>query len=354
MTNSKFSTWTFVILLLISLILVIHLLFSFITPIVLAVVLVSLFGPMHQRVLRMVNQHEYLAALLSTMVIVILVIAPIAMFLVVLLQQSLALLRNMQALSFDGITAWIEPLKSSIEWVKDYLSRFGLVLSAEKMMSLASSISQMIGGFIYDLVGNIAGNLIQLALYAFLTVALVLVFFMTGHSTKNFIMDLVPIPQKEKERLVKRFQELSSAVFLGNGIISVIEGTLGGCIFYIFGISGALIWGVAMTITSFMPVVGATIVVFPATVYLFLAQGTLDALLFLVLNSIHLIALETIVKPKLIGTKSQMHAVLVFLSVMAGLKIYGALGLFYGPLLVTIFLSLAEIYKEHYRDSLLK
>jgi predicted PurR-regulated permease PerM len=67
-----------------------------------------------------------------------------------------------------------------------------------------------------------------------------------------------------------------------------------------------------------------------------------------------MIILEAYAKPRLIGTKSQMHGLLVFLSIIAGVQVYGVFGLFYGPLLVTIFLSLSEIYKDHYREELLK
>lgn len=346
---------TFVTLLLISLILVIHLLFSFITPIILATVIVSLFSPMHQRIMRMVNQREYLAAAISALIVVMLVITPVILFLVALLQQAITLIRSLQNIATTGgLFEWMGPVKASLEWFRRLTNSIGYELSPERILQLAASLSESTGSMIYGLIGNIATNLLELMFMAFLVVALVFVFFISGRDAKGFIMDLVPIPHNEKQRLVVRFQDLSKAVFIGNGLISAMEGLLGGLLFFLFGISGALIWGVAIAITAFLPVVGATIVVVPASIYLFFVQNTLSAVMFLILNSIYLVVLEAFIKPKLIGTKSQMHAALVFLSVLAGLKIYGWLGLFYGPLLVTIFLSLAEIYKEHYRNSLLK
>jgi predicted PurR-regulated permease PerM len=202
--------------------------------------------------------------------------------------------------------------------------------------------------------GLIASNLLSLVFNFLLTIPLVFVFFISGRAAKNFIMELIPIPDEEKERLIKRFKELSSAIFIGNGLISISEGILGGLSFLACGLKGALIGGVLISITAFLPLIGAYVVILPVTIFLLLNNNPLAAVLFLLFNTIQVFILDMLVKPRLIGTKSQMHAALVFMSILAGVQIYGVIGLFYGPLLVTIFLTLAEIYKEHYREGLLK
>lgn len=355
MTTSRFSTLTFVLCLLLSLILVVHLLFSFVTPVVMALVIVSLFRPIHLKLLKAFKQREYLAAAVSTILVFLGVMIPLTAFALVLTQQGLVLFQATQRLTTStDISVWLTSLRGYLESLNGYLADFGIRVSTERILKFATSFSQAIGGWIYDSIGLIATNLLLLGLNFIITVALVFVFFISGRAAKQFVMDLVPLPDDEKERLAKRFHELASAVFVGNGLICALEGFLGGLSFFAFQMSGALIWGVVMAITSFLPVVGASVVVIPATVYLFLIDKSLLAILFLVFNSLQLIILETVVKPKLIGTKSQMHAVLVFLSVLAGIQVYGAFGLFYGPLLVTTFLALAEIYKEHYREGLLR
>lgn len=355
MIISRFSTWTFVICLLLSLVLVVHLLFGFITPVVMAIVIVSIFNPIYLRLLKFFGHRDYLAAAISTLLVFLGVMIPLSAFLIALVQQGLALFQTTQFLtSSANIASWVTSLKSYLEMLADYLSSFGINISADHILKLATSFSQALSTRIYESIGLIATNILSLSLNFVLTVALVFVFFVSGKAVKHFVVDLIPLPDDEKERLVKRFRELSMAVFVGNGLISLLEGVLGGLSFLVFGISGALIWGVVMVITAFLPVVGAAIVVIPAAIYLFLMGQTWQAIVFLCFNTVQLVVLETFVKPRVIGTKSQMHAALVFMSILAGIQIYGIFGLFYGPLLVTLFLALAEIYKEHYRDRLLK
>ncbi|HXW53256.1 MAG TPA: AI-2E family transporter [Myxococcota bacterium] len=355
MTTSRFSTLTFVLCLLLSFVLVVHLLFGFLNPVVMAIVIVSFFSPIYQRLLRFCRQRDYLAASLATILVFLGVMIPLTAFVVVLAQQGLTLFQATQRLtSTTDISNWMTSLRNYLEAFNARISELHLSIAPERILNFTALLSQDIGKWVYDRVGLIAANLLSLAFNFFLTVALVFVFFVSGRNAKQFLMDLVPLPDHEKERLVKRFSELASAVFIGNGLISVLEGILGGLSFLAVQIPGALIFGVAMTITSFLPVVGASIVVLPATIYLFLVGETWAATAFLIFNSLQLAILETVVKPRLIGTKSQMHAVLVFMSVLAGIQIYGVFGLFYGPLVVTIFLALAEIYKEHYQNRLLK
>ena len=319
-----------------------------------AMVIVSVFSPIYQPLLRLCKQREYLAASIATLVVFLGVMIPLTAFVLVLAQQGLMLFQATQRLtSSTDITNWMTSLRGYLESLNAYLADLKISIQPDSVLHFTASFSQDLGKWIYERVGLIAANLLSLVFSFFLTVALVFVFFVSGDDIKHFLMDMVPLPAREKERLVKRFRELASAVFIGNGLISALEGILGGLSFLAVQIPGALIFGVAMTITSFLPVVGATIVVIPATIYLFLIGKTWSAIMFLIFNSLQLVVLETVVKPRIIGTKGQMHAVLVFMSVLAGIQIYGILGIFYGPLVVTTFLVLSEIYKEHYRNKLL-
>jgi predicted PurR-regulated permease PerM len=318
-----------------------------------ATVIVSIFRPVHSKMLKAFNGRDYVAASVSTTVVFLGVLIPLTGFSILLAQQALVLFRFTERVTSNtDLSYWMSSLKKYLEILNSYLSHFRLSISSDRVIKGAASFTQAVGTWVYENISVIAANFLTLTVNFFLTVALVFVFFVSGGAAKRFVMELVPLPIEEKERVVKRFRELALAVFVGNGLISVLEGLLGGLSFFAFGIYGALIWGVVMAIASFLPMIGAFIVVIPAAIYLFLIDQTWQAIAFLAFNTIQLTLLETIVKPRLIGTKSQMHAALVFMSILAGVQIYGVFGLFYGPLLVTIFLAFSEIYKEHYRDRL--
>lgn len=355
MTTSRFTTWTFIIFFLLSLILVIHLLFDYITPVVIAIAIVSVFNPLYQKLLRSLKNRDYLAASIATTLVLLGVLIPLSIFIVLLFQQALSLfVATQQFASPSDIADWITALRNYLDSFNNFLAKFNLQISSERIVKLTKSLFEAIGAWFYQALGLVAKNILSLSFNFILTIALVFVFFISGKSAKKFVMDLVPLPNEDKQKLIKRFNELVKAIFIGNGLISVLEGVLGGLSFLIFDIPGALIWGVVMAVTAFLPVVGASIVVIPAAIYLFIMDKTWQGVVFLVFNTIQITILDTFIKPRVIGTQSQMHAVLIFMAIIAGVQIYGMFGLFYGPLLITIFLALSEMYKEHYRNELLK
>lgn len=115
MTTSKFIIWTFVIFLLLSLGLVVHLLFGFITPVLMAIVIVSIFSPIHTRLIRFCKGREYLAASISTSLVFLCVMVPISLFIFALLQQALAIYQATQKLTdAGGIALWLASLKDHL------------------------------------------------------------------------------------------------------------------------------------------------------------------------------------------------------------------------------------------------
>lgn len=355
MKLSKFTTWTFVILFIGSLILVIHLLFGFITPMVMALVVVSLFSPVHQRIEKILKKRPYLAAFFSTLLVFLLVLVPLALFIISLSKQALNIYQITSSFSNSSeFEDSIKTIKSTLSFWQDLMSDFGIKLAPEKGLERVIELVNSFGKRLYESLTLLLSNLLSIGLNFGLMILLVFVFFLSGSSIKQFSMELIPLPDHEKEVLIKRFTELSIAIFLGNGFISMLEGLIGGFLFWCFDVPGALIFGLAITIAAFLPLIGSAIIIIPASAYIYLQGHFFNSMVFLAINIFQLTFLDAYIKPKLIGNKSHMHAVLVFLSIIAGVQVYGIFGLFYGPLLVTMFLTLAQIYNEHYRNLLLK
>jgi predicted PurR-regulated permease PerM len=142
---------------------------------------------------------------------------------------------------------------------------------------------------------------------------------------------------------------MAGAILIGNGLGGLIQGTLGGLVFAFFGFKSPFFWGVIMALLAFLPIVGIGAVFLPAAAYLFL-QGRLGAGIFFVVFYVILSGgIEYFFKPKLVGQRVQMHTLLVFLAIIGGLKLFGILGIIYGPLVVTGFLTLADIYESSYQ-----
>ena len=104
-----------------------------------------------------------------------------------------------------------------------------------------------------------------------------------------------------------------------------------------------------MALLAFLPIVGIGVVFLPTALFLFLKGRIAASVFFVVLYAVLSFGVEYILKPKIVGNRVQMHTLLVFLSIIGGMKLFGILGIIYGPLVVTCFLTLVDIYHENYQ-----
>jgi predicted PurR-regulated permease PerM len=237
--------------------------------------------------------------------------------------------------------------------VRDLAARLGVDLSLATLGEHIATLGSSVGLLLYEQIGGAAQNVFALVLHFAMMLILLFAFFSEGPRLKAYLLDLSPLPDDEEETLAARFGAISRAVFLGNGLASVLQGAIGGLSFYVFGLGSGILWGSMIAFFAFLPMVGGSIILVPAAVYLFLTGHTGLAVGFVIFNGVQVGILEYVVKPRFISGPIQLNGILVFFSVVAGISVFGLLGLFYGPLIITMFLTLAEIYRAHYRSSLL-
>jgi predicted PurR-regulated permease PerM len=175
--------------------------------------------------------------------------------------------------------------------------------------------------------------------------------FRDGERLKNYISELLPFPMGQQELVVNKFREMGRAVIFGNALSGIIQGILGGFGFFIFGLGSPILWGTVIGFMAFLPIIGASVVFIPTTVILLIQGKSSIALGYLIYNVLYSSIMEYVIKPRLIGKGMQMNPILVFIGILGGIKLFGILGIIYGPLIVTIFLTLAEIYRLEYKET---
>jgi len=116
------------------------------------------------------------------------------------------------------------------------------------------------------------------------------------------------------------------------------------------GLPSPVLWGILMAIAAFLPLVGVAAVVVPATVYLWIDGRPLAAVLFLVFCMGQSFFFEYGLKPRLMGSSMRMNSLLVFVSLLGGIMGFGVPGIIYGPLIMTLFLTLVQLYQTRYQQ----
>jgi predicted PurR-regulated permease PerM len=343
----------FLVLFLLSIASMLLLFRAFLTDLILAILLVALAYPRYQRVLAWTGGRAWLASALMTGLIVVAIGIP-ASFLIISLSREAAMAYDLtrDSLSVDGVRALLFGESWVADEIRRWSERLGVQLTAERIRAWIAGAAGGIATFAYTHINSFLANVLSTALHFLITMLAVFYLFMDGLRLKQWAYRLSPLPLAQEELIAQKFNAVGRAILFGNGIASVLQGVLAGFAMWLVGLPSAVLWGTIMSLLAFLPLVGISLVVVPATLYLLLAGHVAAALFFFVFCSVEAVVLDNLVKTRLIGSHIKMHDLLIFMSIVGGLAVFGILGVLYGPLLVTLFLTLCELFEADYKHRL--
>ena len=162
---------------------------------------------------------------------------------------------------------------------------------------------------------------------------------------------LAPLRTHQEDILIDSMQRVARAVLFGSVLIAVLQGLTGALGLYIVGIP-PLFWGTMMGLAAFIPVIGTGLVWIPATAYMFFFGNQNWALFLLLWNVLVVTNIDTILRPLLMKRAAQVSPFYIFLSILGGIHAFGALGIFYGPLILSFLMVMLQIYGEEYKEVL--
>jgi len=339
--------WFFLALFLISCLLLGWLLWPFFSVIVLAIVITGVFNPVYRMLSRKLN--PTLSSLITCVIIFFVLFIPVSIFVGILANEAYDLyLTAKGAVLSNPIKELLENSKI-VDKINEILMNFGVNITGDELNKGVAEFGRAVGLFLYQQATSMTANIVNFVANFFFMLLIVFYLLIDNQRLVSFIVGLSPLPDDQDEKLIQKFKDMGGAILLGNGLGGLIQGTLGGIVFASFGFRSPFLWGLIMAVLAFLPIVGVGAVFLPAALYLIL-QGRLAAGIFFVVFYVLLSGgIEYLFKPKLVGKRVQMHTLLVFLSIIGGLKLFGILGIIYGPLVVTAFLTLTDIYESSYR-----
>lgn len=336
----------FLLVLLISVFFLGRVLYPFWSILVLSFLLSSLFRPVYLFINRRIPNAP--SSILTCLLITALVFVPLVFFIGALSNEALGVYQwGRDSRIWLKLQVFIQE-SSLVAQVLQYLREVGFNLEPSEISDTLSYAVKMGGLMLYNQASAWAANIAE---FFFLFIMMILViFFLLIDLPKllDFVIRLSPLPDDEDRLLIRKFEEIATAVLKGNGICGLIQGVIGGAVFSIMGISSPILWGCIMAVLAFLPIFGIGLVMVPAA-FLLAVNDKMTAAIFLFCFYLFLsFSVEYLIKPKMVGNSVQMHTLLVFLSIIGGLSVYGVLGIIYGPLIVTAFLTLSEIYLKKY------
>lgn len=212
-------------------------------------------------------------------------------------------------------------------------------------------ISRITGGA-FDIVSGIISNIASFFLSLFLIIFMLFFFLRDGAKIRSLAMELSPLSAVYDKALVEKLENAIGGVVKGSFLIALIQGTVATLGFLIFGVPQPILWGSFTVLAALVPTVGTSLAIIPAVVFLFITGHTGSAIGLIIWGGVAVGMIDNIIGPKIVGARVKLHELLVLLSVLGGIKLFGFLGFLFGPIIMSIFVALVDIYRTDLKNNM--
>jgi len=319
-----------------------YLLKPFVMVFLWAGILAFFLHPLYQKLNHLLRNKKTLASLLTLFLFIIFILTPSAILFLVLYSEVQAIIQKFDASLLDKAFSIFSNLQQKLifSYFYPYLEPYLNNLKAQ----LPQHISNLVQYLLQSL-GNIFLATFNTLLKIIFTLFALYYFLCDGEKILSIFKELIPAEEVAKERLLSRVSEILKAVLYGNILTAIIQGVLALAIYSALGIPQGVFFAFLTMLASFVPFGGTALVWLPLSLYLLFTGSYVKGSILLILCALTVAQIDNLVKPYLISGRTKIHNLLMFFAVLGGITQFGITGLFLGPLILGLFLSILEIYK---------
>jgi len=309
----------------------------FLIPLGWSCVLAVVTYPLHTRLAR--RWGNTTAAVLTTVTATILLIVPAVAVATAFVREALDISISLQTAFAEGRLQWIERLWTGFEQRLPATAKVDVV-------SLSNDAVREAVAFLVAQSGSILQNVLGLSVN--LALALFATFFLLrdAHAIMLGVRRLLPMKDEAREGLIERTRQLIFAGVMSSAVVAALQGVLGGLAFAAVGIRAPVFWGVVMAFFCLLPF-GAWVIWLPAAIILAAGGDLTRGLILAGLGAGVVSTVDNIVRPALLSGRVHINGLVIFVSLLGGLSVFGLLGLVLGPVLIVTVLGFLTGYLDH-------
>jgi predicted PurR-regulated permease PerM len=304
-------------------------------PVALGALFALILNPLQRRLRRRLGRLGGQAPLILTIGALVLVVIPIG-----LIATEIVTSAN------DFLSRDLSEVLNRVQaFVGQHLSGLGqrVGLNTDELRDRAATVLQQLGGSVAGVASGFARALPGQIVNLFLFILALYYFLRDGGRLVRFLLRMSPFPEAETDELFASIRETVHGAIVGQLATSAVQGGLTIIALMIFQVPGALLFGVIATLLSILPMVGTTPVTFGAALYL-LASGRIGAAIAMAVAAILIGVSDNVVRPYVQSTQTRMHPLLTLLSIFGGIELFGAAGVFLGPVIAAMALWILDTY----------
>lgn len=326
----------------------------FIHAIIMGIVFAVLSWPIQKKMLKITKGRwrRIPATALTMLIIMICIILPFIFFMIRLVPQALLSLGSLSEwlTSFD-ISAFTNSqiVHNLFNFIKEHVPFIDP--KADDISSALLAATREASQFLLKGATTVVSNALNFALHFALLLLVMFFVLLDGEAMMSRFMYLFPLKEIQKDTIFDRLRAVARAVLVGGVLVAVLQGLVGGIGMAIVGMP-ALFCGALIALASFVPVFGTGLIWGPVAVWLFINGMTWQGIFVLVWCGILVSAIDSVMRPIFMSNQAGLSTFFLFMSILGGLKTFGMLGVFYGPLVLGFVVVMLSLYAHEYREFL--
>ena len=314
----------------------------FLGPVLVAVMLVIVFYPLHLRVQRFFPSQN-VAAAISTALVILLVTIPVV-FLGISVSRELRWVAQSlreQSWSLGRLSPYL------VKWGGDLLRRLGDYADLSQLDPQATVLrwAEQASRYLLSIGAAAVTNLVSFVLNSVVVFFSLFFFLREGENIRRGISAMLPLYPDQTERLLNGISETMIANVHGGLAVGAAQGILTGLSFWVLGLPAPILWTLVTGLTSLVPVVGSALVWGPASVLLLLSGHWGKALILLVWGAAVVGQADVVVRPYVVSARVKVHTLLVFFALLGGVEAFGILGIFVGPIILSVTFAVLDMLR---------
>ncbi len=313
-----------------------------------SIILVELFYPVY-KFLETKLKYKSVASFLSLVIIILTVLIPITIITIILVFQINTLLSQVSGFWQDHDL--VAEYKNVLDEVNQFIMRFTTnpdnQITHEEIKNFATNFSQNFLEIILHNIQSMASGALGIVTKFFLLLISIFSLFPVRDSLYEEMKKISPLEDRLDDIFIEKFRQTAQAVIKGTFMVAIGLGIIGGFLYWILGIQAPVFWGLMITVFSIIPV-GSGIIWIPTSIYLAVTGQVIKAIILFIAGLIMTNGIDTLLRTKLVKTDTTLHPLVLAFAILGGLEVFGILGFLYGPLIVVLFFSMMEVYKEKF------
>ncbi|MCG6897581.1 MAG: AI-2E family transporter [Thiocapsa sp.] len=321
---------------------------QFLMALFLAGLFSALARPLFLRLQPRLGGRRHLASLATLLVVAVVVLIPLALLIAIVVAQALDVTQT--------VVPWVKQRLADPDAFREGLRRMPffeeLVPLREMMLERAGEAVTVASKFVVGGLSSFTLGTLNFFFMAFVMLYSMYFLQIDGNKLINKILYYLPLKSVDERVMLQKFTSVTRATLKGTLLIGLLQGTLAGIAFAIAGIENAVFWGTVMVVLSIIPAVGSALVWVPACIFLAVQGQVASAVALGLFCGLIVGTLDNVLRPILVGRDTKMHELMIFLSTLGGIFMFGFTGLFIGPLIASLFVSIWEMYGVEFSELL--